>query len=178
MAASSRSVNARAWVTLCWDCARTSPLISFLSALMARFFYGMSRTPARNSSPRIDMSRLSISATRMMSTISVETTAQFTICWMAKSRSAVVLLPSPGALLTKAARIAWKKPIRLVGRGSRHYDLDAARVVVLAVPVRPQRHDGAVERHADVPAHADDHGLAVQRGQPGLEVPHLLGSRL
>ena len=31
----------------------------------------------------------------MMSTISVETTARLTICWMASSRSAALLLPSP-----------------------------------------------------------------------------------
>ena len=46
----------------------------------------------------------------MMSTISVETTARLTICWIASSRSAAVFLPSPGTLLTRAARIAWKKP--------------------------------------------------------------------
>ena len=42
----------------------------------------------------------------MMSTISVETTARLTICWIASSRSAALFLPSPGTLLTSAARIA------------------------------------------------------------------------
>jgi hypothetical protein len=42
----------------------------------------------------------------MMSTISVDTTALLTICWIANSRSAVLFLPSPGALLIRAARIA------------------------------------------------------------------------
>jgi len=56
------------------------------------------------------MSGLSSPAASMMSTISVDTRARLTICWMVSSRSAVLLLPSPGTLLTRAARIAWKKP--------------------------------------------------------------------
>jgi hypothetical protein len=44
-----------------------------------------------------------------MSTISVETTARLTICWMASSRSCEVT-PEPPADLTSAARMAWKKP--------------------------------------------------------------------
>jgi hypothetical protein len=44
-----------------------------------------------------------------MSTISVETTARLTICWMASSRSLPGHSPGP-PLLTSAARIAWKKP--------------------------------------------------------------------
>ena len=77
---------------------------------MARFFSSVSRTSARNSSDRIEMSGLSSPAAFMMSTISVETTARLTICWIASSRSAALFLPSPGTLLTSAARIAWKKP--------------------------------------------------------------------
>ncbi|MCY1555377.1 hypothetical protein D9M68_920340 [compost metagenome] len=55
------------------------------------------------------MSGLLMPAAARMSTISVETTARLTICWIANSRSCCVT-PEPVLLLTNAARIAWKKP--------------------------------------------------------------------
>jgi hypothetical protein len=57
----------------------------------------------------MEMSGLSMPAARMMSTISVETTARLTICWIASSRSAALLSP-PEMDFTSAARTAWKKP--------------------------------------------------------------------
>ena len=45
------------------------------------------------------MSGLSRPAAFMMSTISVETTARLTICWIASSRSAALFLPVAGAAL-------------------------------------------------------------------------------
>ena len=57
-------------------------------------------------------------------------------------------------------------PVERVGGRARHHHLDHAPVVIRVVPVRPQRHDLAVELDADAPAHADDHGLAVHRLQP------------
>ena len=59
-----------------------------------------------------------------------------------------------------------------IGRGARHDHLDRAGLVVIAVPLRAQLHDGVVERHADAPAHADDHRLAVERRHAGLEMLH------
>src|SRR5436190_15611801 len=70
MASASRSENAFDWVTLRLDWERTSPLISFFKASMARFFFSVFRTSARKSSDRIDMSGLSSPAAFMMSTIS------------------------------------------------------------------------------------------------------------
>ena len=40
------------------------------------------------------------------------------------------------------------------------------------MPVRPELDDGVVQVHADAPAHADHHGLAVQRLLASLEVLH------
>jgi hypothetical protein len=57
MAASSLSENAFDWVTFHLACERTSPLMSFFNASMARFFFSPSRTSARNSSDKIDSSR-------------------------------------------------------------------------------------------------------------------------
>ena len=77
---------------------------------MARFFFGVSRTSARNSSDRIEMSGLWSPAAFMMSTISVETTARLTICWIASSRSAGERLPSPGALFDERSLDRLKEP--------------------------------------------------------------------
>ena len=37
---------------------------------------------------------------------------------------------------------------------------------VCSVPIRSQGNDGVVEIHADAPAHADHHCLAVHRAEP------------
>ncbi len=56
------------------------------------------------------MSGLWIPAAFRMSTISVETTARLTICWMASSRSCRAPSGRRRVLLASAARTAWKKP--------------------------------------------------------------------
>jgi hypothetical protein len=48
--------------------------------------------------------------------------------------------------------------------------LIAPCLIVIAVPLGTQFHDGVVERHADTAAHADDHPFAIKTNQPGLEV--------
>ena len=63
-------------------------------------------------------------------------------------------------------------PRRRIGRRAGHHHLDRAGLVVIAVPLRAQLHDGVVERHADAPAHADDHRLAVERRHAVLEMLH------
>ncbi|MEY9634155.1 hypothetical protein ABIF66_002384 [Bradyrhizobium japonicum] len=52
------------------------------------------------------MSGLSNPAAFMMSTISVDSTARLTICWIASSCSVALFFLSPGTLLINAARIA------------------------------------------------------------------------
>ena len=63
-----------------------------------------------------------------------------------------------------------------VGGGTRHHDLDRAPVVTVAVPLRSEDDDLAVELDGDAPAHADDHRLAVHRLEPLLEVRDKVGS--
>ncbi len=66
---------------------RMPSLISLRKASSARFFFSSCCTSARNSSERMEISGLLMPAAARMSTISVETTARLTICWMASSRS-------------------------------------------------------------------------------------------
>src|SRR5690606_36004525 len=77
-------------------------LMSLRRASNARFFFSICWTSARNSSERMEMSGLFSPAACRMSTISVETTARLTICWMASSRSCRVT-PEPAPLLARAA---------------------------------------------------------------------------
>jgi len=63
-------------------------------------------------------------------------------------------------------------PLQRVRRRAGHHHLEHARLVRLAVPRRAERHQLPVQLHADAPAHADDHGLAVHGLQAVLEVIH------
>jgi len=66
-------------------------------------------------------------------------------------------------------------PRNRVGRRAGHHDLDAPGGVVAAVPIGAQLDDLVVERHADAPAHAHHHRLAMERRHPVLEVLHQVG---
>ena len=82
------------------------------------------------------------------------------------------VLEPEGQLLPPCLVADVRLPVERVGCRAGHDDLDGPLVIVVAVPIRPQRHDGVVEVHADAPAHADHHRLAVHRGQALLEVLH------
>jgi len=66
-------------------------------------------------------------------------------------------------------------PLQGIGRGAGHDDLDRTGVVALPCPLRPQRHDLAVQLHANPAAHADHHGLAVHDFEPLLEMVDQVG---
>jgi hypothetical protein len=55
-------------------------------------------------------------------------------------------------------------------KGFLHHDFELALLVAFAVPLWPERDECAIEFDADAPAHADDHRVTVQRGEPVLEV--------
>ena len=76
------------------------------------------------------MSGLSRPAAFMMSTISVETTARLTICWIASSRCAAPFVPFPGVLLMSAARIAWKNPTSSRMAAASSLAADSAKALV------------------------------------------------
>ena len=57
----------------------------------------------------------------------------------------------------------------------RHDDLHRPCGVVVRVPFGPGSDDAVVDLDADAPAHADDHGLAVHRLEPGVEVREDVG---
>ena len=61
-------------------------------------------------------------------------------------------------------------PILRVRRRTGHDDLEDAAFVVVTVPLRAQLDDLAVQRDADPPAHADNHGLALHADDAALEV--------
>ena len=68
-------------------------------------------------------------------------------------------------LVARVPRHAW------TFRGiSRHDDLERALLVVVVKPGRAQSDDLVVKIHADAPAHADHHRLAVHRFQALVEV--------
>ena len=69
-------------------------------------------------------------------------------------------------------------PSRRIGRRTRHYDLDRAGLVIVAVPLRAELNNGVIEGDANAAAHADDHSLAVECRQPILEMLHeVLGNK-
>ncbi len=57
-----------------------------------------------------------------------------------------------------------------IGGRAGHHDLEHAPGIVIVGPVGAEPNQLAVEFHADAPAHADDHRLAVYRLEPALEV--------
>ena len=59
-------------------------------------------------------------------------------------------------------------PVRRVGGASGHHHLEAALVVVLAIPLGTQAHEFPVEVDADATAHADDHRLPVHGLKAGF----------
>ena len=61
-------------------------------------------------------------------------------------------------------------PLDRVGGGAGHHDLDLAPVVVIVVPLGAEAHKLAVKIDAYAPAHADDHGLAVENFEALVEV--------
>jgi hypothetical protein len=63
-----------------------------------------------------------------------------------------------------------RQPVVRIGGRAGHDDLQRAGFVIGAVPLRAQRDQLLVEIDADPPAHADDHRLAVHRGEPLLEM--------
>ena len=70
-------------------------------------------------------------------------------------------------------------PFELVRRRAGHDDLDRPPAVVFLVPLRAELDDLVVQVDADPPAHADDHALAVDRGESLLEVvDQVLGHEL
>ena len=108
MAASSRSENALDCVTFAWIAANVTVDELFQGLDCEILLVGL--THFGEELVRQDgYVRLSSPAAFMMSTISVETTARLTICWIASSRSAALLLPSPGTLLIRVA--AGRRPV-------------------------------------------------------------------
>ncbi len=70
-------------------------------------------------------------------------------------------------------------PFGRIGGSPGHHDLDGPGVVIPTVPIRAQLDDFVVELHANAPAHADDHPLAIERRHAVLEVLHdVLGDQL
>jgi hypothetical protein len=61
-------------------------------------------------------------------------------------------------------------PVHGIGGGAGHHHLDRAPVVVLGRPAGAQPDQLLVQLHADAPAHAHDHRLAVHRLEPGFEM--------
>ena len=59
---------------------------------------------------------------------------------------------------------------RRVSRRAGDHDLNLARVIRLAVPIRTGLDDAVVNLGANPAAHADDHGLAVDRLRPRVEM--------
>ena len=63
-------------------------------------------------------------------------------------------------------------PLQRVGCRASHHNFERAAVIVVAVPLRSQGDNLAVEIDADAPAHAHHHRLAVERSEAVLEVFH------
>ncbi len=57
-------------------------------------------------------------------------------------------------------------PLDGIGGRSRHYNFQAALIVILVMPVGVEFGEGVVQIHANSAAHAHDHGLAVHRFKP------------
>jgi hypothetical protein len=80
---------------------------------------------------------------------------------------------APGLVAPRVSQV--RLPVQRVGGRAGHDHLQPPRRILVGVPLRAQRHDRLVERDTDATTHADDHGLAVQGGDPGLEVLHQVG---
>ena len=57
-----------------------------------------------------------------------------------------------------------------IGGGAGHHHLDRALGIGVAMPLRAEPHELVVELDRDAAAHAHDHGLALERLRPALEV--------
>ncbi len=108
-ACSSISAKDFACTTFLRDRTLISPVSNFRNNSTARFFCGIPRTSARNSSERIERSGFLSPAAAKMSTISSDTTA-FEIIWRMAWSSSSSVFCSPGVLFASTERTAWKNP--------------------------------------------------------------------
>ena len=68
-----------------------------------------------------------------------------------------------GELLAPRLVADVRLPVEWVRRRARYHHLEGSVLVVIRVPLRPQRDEFVVQLHYDPAAHHHDHGLAVHR---------------
>ena len=84
----------------------------------------------------------------------------------------VRILEPLGQFLTGGLRANMALPGRFVAGRAAHDHFDHAFGVVIRMPLGTQLHDRIVQGDTNPSAHADDHGFAIDRLQPLLEMLH------